>query len=216
MGFKIYPKDYINYLRRAHKKIHDEKEYLSRLDAETGDGDHWANINMGFTRLITDIADLESLALEDMFLKIAMTMMTVIGGSSGILYASAYMEASKVLHGKAYIDCQTLCNVFDAMQNGIMRRGNAAPGMKTMIDTLDSAVICYKKCLDEQTDEMKLLEDVRAAAYAGQNATLQMEAVRGRAYYRPDKGVGHLDPGAVSMYYQIETLVDEIKNSCFL
>lgn len=215
MGYKMYPKDYANYIRRAYEKIHSEKDYLSELDAATGDGDHWANVNMGFSKLVEQIPELETMPFDTMFQKIAMTMMTVIGGSSGVLYASAYMEAGNFLRDKAYIDCETMCAVLDAMLRGIMRRGNAAPGMKTMVDTLNAAVLCYQACLNERMDENKLLDQVKAAAYQGQQSTIQMEAVRGRAYYQSNKGVGHLDPGAVSMYYQIESLVDEIKSSCF-
>lgn len=215
MGFKIYTKDYINYLRRAYEKIHAEKDYLSELDAVTGDGDHWANMNVGFSKLVEETAEMEASTLSDVFRKAAMTMMTVIGGSSGVLYASAYMEAEKVIRDKEYIDCQTLCSVLDAMNNGIKKRGNATPGMKTMVDTIHAAVECYKSCLDADMAEMELLEKVKAASYEGQQSTIGMEAVRGRAYYRPDKGVGHLDPGAVSMHYQIEALILEIQENCF-
>ena len=216
MGFKLYPKNYADYLRKAYQKIYAEKEYLSALDAATGDGDHWANLNMGFSKLAEQAADLEVLPFDVMFQKIAMVMMTVIGGSSGVLYASAYMEASKELQDKEYIDCEGLYTVLNAMLRGIMRRGGASPGMKTMVDTLDAAVSYFRNCFDTKgiQDEIEFLDQLKAAAYEGQQSTIQMEAVKGRAYYQPKKGVGHLDPGAVSMYYQIEVLVDEIKDIC--
>lgn len=215
MGFKIYPKNYANFLRNAYKKIHSEKTYLSELDAATGDGDHWANINIGFSKLAESSTEIEHMTLAAGFQKIAMIMMTVIGGSSGVLYASAYLEAGKKLQGKQYIDCPMLCEVLEAMDNAIMQRGNAEPGMKTMVDTIHTAVNCYKECLNAGMEELELLDRVKMAAFNGQQSTIAMEAVRGRAYYRPDKGVGHLDPGAVSMYYQIEMLIDEIKRNCF-
>lgn len=215
MGFRVYPKNYSNYILSAYEKIHSEKDYLSELDAATGDGDHWANINMGFSKLAEDAPAMAEMTLAAMFQKIAMTMMTVIGGSSGVLYASAYMEAGKKLNSAEYIDCAKLYEVLEAMDNGIMKRGNATPGMKTMIDTLHPAVLRYKECMDSGMGEKELLEAVCAAAFEGQQSTMAMEAVRGRAYYRPDKGVGHLDPGAVSMYYQINKLVEEILQNCF-
>lgn len=215
MGFRIYPQNYSRYILSAYKKIHSEKDYLSELDAATGDGDHWANINMGFAKLAEEAPAMAEMTLAAMFQKIAMTMMTVIGGSSGVLYASAYMEAAKKLSGVEYIDCEKLYEVLEAMDSGIMKRGNATPGMKTMIDTIHPAVLHYKECLGSGVDERALLEAVRAAAYEGQQSTSAMEAVRGRAYYRPDKGVGHLDPGAVSMYYQLDKLVEEILQNCF-
>ena len=96
------------------------------------------------------------------------------------------------------------------MLDAIMSRGNAQPGWKTMIDSLHPAVECYKACLAEGISEEETLKKVKQAALDGAESTKGMEAVRGRATYQADKGVGHLDPGAVTMSYQIETLTDYV------
>ena len=130
-----------------------------------------------------------------------MIMMSVIGGSGGVLYGSAYMEAAKLLNGKETIQNEELCGILEAMMNGIMKRGNAKPGMKTMLDALAPAAACYRKCIADGADEKQTLARVKR----------EMEAVRGRAYYQANKGVGNLDPGAVTMSYQIETLMDYVE-----
>ena len=84
---------------------------------------------------------------------------------------------------------------------------------KTMIDTLHPAVQTYKDALASGTDDLKTMELVKQAALNGAEATRNMEAVKGRASYQINKGVGHLDPGAVTMSYQIECLCDYIKNN---
>ncbi|RPF43217.1 dihydroxyacetone kinase DhaL subunit [Hydrogenoanaerobacterium saccharovorans] len=210
MGFQLTSKDYTEYIKLAYAKIHENGEYVTALDSATGDGDHWSNINMGFESLVEAIPDLETLNLFDCFKKIGMIMMSVIGGSGGVLYGSAYMEAAKTLKGKEVIENQDMCNVLEAMLNGVMNRGNAKPGFKTMIDTLHPAVECYKDCIAKGLSEKETVALVKKAALDGAQSTADMEAVRGRACYQANKGVGHLDPGAVTMSYQVEILMDYI------
>lgn len=211
MGFELTSKDYVEYIKLAYKKIHASGDYITELDAATGDGDHWANIDSGFGKL-NELADsLEAMSLFDQFKQIGKTMMSVIGGSSGVLYGSAYLAAAKTLKDKEVIKNEDLCGVLAAMLDAIMSRGNAKPGWKTMIDSLYPAVECYKACLADKTPEAETISKVKQAALDGAESTKGMEAVRGRATYQADKGVGHLDPGAVTMSYQIETLMDYVQ-----
>ena len=210
MGFSITTKDYIAYIQKAYTKIHANGDYITALDAATGDGDHWTNINQGFEKLVEISPELETLSLFEAFKKIGLTMMSVIGGSSGALYGSAYLAAAKVLKEKGTIDKTLLYEILQAMAEGIMARGESKPGMKTMVDTLAPAVEMYQTSLNNNDKEETLLLQVKAAAQQGAESTKQMEAVRGRAFYQTNKGVGHLDPGAVTMCYQLEELADYI------
>lgn len=202
MSFSLSSADYVEYTKRAAQKIGSEKDYITELDAATGDGDHWANMNMGFEKLVSESDELAKLPVPDMLKKVGMTMMSTIGGSSGALYGSAYIAAGKAVAGKEKIDREVLYTMLRAMLDAMMTRGNAKPGFKTMIDALSPAVNALK--------DGASLEDVKKAALDGAESTRQMEAVKGRACYQANKGVGHLDPGAVTMAYQIETLVDYI------
>ena len=210
MGFQLTSKDYTEYIKLAAAKIHENGDYVTALDAATGDGDHWTNINMGFEKLLEAIPDLETLSLLEEFKKIGMIMMSVIGGSSGVLYGSAYLGAAKVLKDKDSIENQDMCNVLEAMLNAIMARGNAEPGFKTMIDCLHPAVECYKDCIAKEISESETVSLVKKAAIEGAQNTANMEAVRGRACYQANKGLGNLDPGAITMSYQLEVLMDYI------
>jgi len=210
MGFQLTTDDYVDYLIRARDRIHEDGEYITALDAATGDGDHWTNMNSGFEKLMGMEDALRALSLADAFKKIAMTMMSTIGGSAGALYGSAYMEAAKKAAEKPALDNAGLCESLEAMLNGIMSRGKSEPGFKTMIDALYPAVQRYKDCVAKGMDEKETLALVKQAAIDGALSTKDMEAVRGRAYYQGNKGVGHIDPGAVTMAYQIEELMDYI------
>lgn len=210
MGFQLTSKDYVEYIKLAYEKIHASGDYITELDAATGDGDHWANIDSGFGKLNEIAGSLAEMTLFEEFKQIGKTMMSVIGGSSGVLYGSAYLAAAKTLKEKETMGNEELCGVLSAMLEAIMSRGNAKPGWKTMIDSLHPAVECYKACVAEGVSEEETLKKVRQAALDGAESTKGMEAVRGRATYQADKGVGHLDPGAVTMSYQIETLADYV------
>lgn len=210
MGFQISSKNYIEYIKLAAAKIYENGDYVTALDSATGDGDHWTNINMGFEKIVEAASELEKMSLFEEFKKIGMIMMSVIGGSSGVLYGSAYIGAAKVLKGKDSIENQDMCNVLEAMLNAIMERGKAEPGFKTMIDCLHPAVECYKACIAKELSEGETVALVKKAAIDGAQNTANMEAVRGRACYQANKGKGNLDPGAITMSYQIEVLMDYI------
>lgn len=206
--FKITSEDYAEYIEKAYEVIVKNGDYVTELDLATGDGDHWSNLNMGFKKLVEEKERLSKLNISDELKEIGKIMMSVIGGSSGVLYGSAYLAAAKAVKGKEYLDNEGLYLVLSAMLDAIIQRGQAKPGFKTMIDSLDPAVTEYKNCLDNKVSDNELCERVKKAAIEGADNTKNMEAVRGRATYQADKGVGHLDPGAVTMSYQISELMD--------
>lgn len=206
--------DYVDYCVCTAALIAENKDYITELDAATGDGDHWANLNMGFQKLADSRQELNGTSYAGLFKKIGMILMSTIGGSSGVLYGSAYLSAAKVVGDTDMMDVQILSQVLSAMLEGICRRGNSGPGMKTMIDTLDSAANELKTAIIEGADEKNALLRMEQGAKQGMESTAQMEAVRGRAYYQADKGVGHLDPGAVTMYYQLKTLAECMMKKC--
>lgn len=210
MSFRLTTADYTEWLKRAHQKISENGEYITALDAATGDGDHWTNLNMGFEKLVAMSGELAALAPAAALKKIGMTMMSVIGGSGGVLYGSAYIEAAKQLADIEVFESKDICTMLEAKLSAIMSRGKSEPGFKTMIDALHPAVECYKNCLATGQSEAQTLTLVKQAALEGAQSTRDMPAVRGRAYYQAGRGVGHLDPGAVTMAYQIETLMDFI------
>lgn len=210
MGFKLTSVDYVDILIKIAHKIDENKDYITELDSITGDGDHWANMNMGFRKIIEQEEVFKQMGLSDLFKNIGMTLMKSIGGSSGVLYGSAYIACSKKLIDAEVIDENVLLDIYETSLNAIMERGKAKPGFKTMIDTLYPAVNAYKAALEENKPFKEALEILTQAAEEGMKSTKDMKAVKGRATYQANKGVGHLDPGAVTMYYQIDMLTEYI------
>lgn len=203
-------KRYWSVIECIAQRIASCGEYITSLDAATGDGDHWVNLNMGFGAVMEKKNEISALPLPDLFLEIAKILMRSIGGSSGILYATAYMAAAKKIAGKYEITVAELADVVEAMAEGIMRRGKSAPGNKTMVDAIAPAAAAMREAVDEGKSDEEILEAMKKAAADGAEKTRQMPALRGRAFYQADKGVGHLDPGAVTMSYQLAALADTL------
>ena len=99
---------YVDYIKAVAEKIGAEKDYITKLDAATGDGDHWVNLNAGFTKLLEIESTLRSGSLSDMFKTAAMTIMSGVGGSSGILYATAYLKAASAVGDAEILDGKCL------------------------------------------------------------------------------------------------------------
>lgn len=205
---KIDAKGYMDYVAKVAQKLADNRDYVTELDSVTGDGDHWVNMDLGFRKLLEQRSPLEALSLGELFKKIGMLVMSTVGGSSGVLYGSAYIKASQAIGQRESLDVPLLAEVLGAMLDAIMARGGAKPGFKTMIDPLYQGLEAMKAALAVGKGDRAALDALRAGSIAGMEATKAMEAVKGRATYRTDKGVGHLDPGAVTMCYQLQVLAD--------
>lgn len=205
MGLKSA--DVVNALVRIADKISAEKDYITELDAVLGDGDHWVNMNKGYQAILAREDELREKNLADLFKTIGMILMSSIGGSSGVLYGSAFMQSGKVLSDTEEIHLAEGFLAMEAALEAIMTRGKAKPGDKTMIDPLSEAVNAYRDCLDKNTETAQCLQLVAEAALRGMEATKDMVAMKGRGTYQTDKGVGHIDAGAVTMLYTIEGFV---------
>lgn len=215
MKVKITQKEYLEYIDRFYKSFEEKKDYITELDSVTGDGDHWVNMNKAFQKIVESRPQLEALKLSDMFRRIGMLIMSAAGGSSGVLYGSAYIKASQIIGDSEFIDINLLKDVLDGKLHAIMERGGAQPGHKTMVDSLYLAVKHLKEALENGKGEEESLIALKDGAIIGMYSTKDMEAIKGRACYQANKGLGHLDPGAVTMALQIETLVDYLLENCF-
>lgn len=212
--FELRKEDYMKYLYEVAVRIHEKEEYITELDAETGDGDHWLNLDTGFQKLTEKLEEWTACSYAEFYRNIGMTMMSAMGGSSGVLYGSAYLKTSKLLEGKDVITPELLGDILEGWASAIAHRGNTKPGFKTMLDAVYPASKRYEQAIEAGKDCKTCLGELKRGAQEGAENTKNMEAVRGRASYREDKSVGHLDPGAVTMAIQLECLAEFIIENC--
>lgn len=172
--------------------IAEHKDYLSELDTPIGDGDHGSNMARGLAAVQEAVDGKEFANLKDLFKSVAMALISKVGGASGPLYGTAFLEMAKL--GDTDSD---LGDLLSAALAGIEKRGGATPGDKTMVDVWTPVVQAVQAGGLKQSD-------VDAAV----NSTEAMVARKGRASYLGERSVGHLDPGSMSSGYLFTALIN--------
>ncbi|EFR98868.1 dihydroxyacetone kinase subunit L [Listeria seeligeri] len=182
-----YDKDWaLRWLNDFGERVQENKQLLSDLDQAIGDGDHGINMARGLSELKKAFADKQPTDLKDVFKTAGMTMVSKVGGASGPLYGTAFLNMSKAVESET-IDSVGLTKVIEAGLEGIEKRGKSHAGEKTMIDVWEPVVHAL-----HQED---LTDDVVDAAL---QKTKDLKATKGRASYLGERSIGHLDPGAYS------------------
>ena len=191
-------------------KIIANKDFLTELDREIGDSDHGINLSRGFTAVLEKVNKDEQ-DIGASLKKAGMTLLSTVGGASGPLYGTAYMEAAKVLSGKTELNAQDFLAALDAAIAGIQKRGKAVKGEKTMLDAIIPAREAYAHELDNNASLINALEAAIKAAREGVEYTKTIIATKGRASYLGERSIGHQDPGATSSTLTLEAILDYLK-----
>ncbi|MFO1202162.1 MAG: dihydroxyacetone kinase subunit DhaL [Tabrizicola sp.] len=176
-----------------------ERDHLCALDGAIGDGDHGIAMEQGMAAAAKAAAEAEG-TLQDICNTAAKAFLNAIGASSGPLYASGLLRAGKALGPLTSISPAQLLQIIPAIRDGIVHRGKAEPGQKTMLDTWHPAA---EAVLSGQSSA-----DILAAAQAGSRATADMIAQLGRAERLGERSLGHPDPGSVSAVMLIEEILN--------
>ncbi|PSL39586.1 dihydroxyacetone kinase DhaL subunit [Labedella gwakjiensis] len=189
----------IAWVRRSAAVVAEHRVELITLDREIGDGDHGENLDRGFTAVIAKLDGLpEGSTPADVFKLVATTLISTVGGASGPLVGTAYLKAAGAVNGKADLDSAALVELLTAARDGVVLRGKAAVGDKTMIDAWTPAVAAASAAAEAGADEKAVLEAAADAASEGAAATEPLVAHKGRASYLGERAIGHRDPGAQS------------------
>lgn len=182
---------YEKWLRLFAKKVESNKLYLSELDAAIGDGDHGNNMARGVSAVEEGFNLKTPQDLTSALKLTAMAFISKVGGASGPLYGTAFLEMAK-----ASSKTDDLSELLEAALAGIKKRGGATAGDKTMVDVWEKVLPTIK---DGSISEDRIEEAVEA--------TKDMQAKKGRASYLGERSIGHLDPGAVSSGYLFNSLL---------
>jgi dihydroxyacetone kinase-like protein len=181
------------WLQEANTRIAANSQMLSELDGAIGDGDHGANMARGFAAVVAKLGTPADPAA--LLRGVGMTLIGTVGGASGPLYGSMFIEMGRSAAGSATLDLAAWRRVLAAGLAGIVARGKAERGDKTMVDALGPAV----EALAGESALLPALDAAATAAAAGAEATIPWVARKGRASYLGERAIGHRDPGATSM-----------------
>ncbi len=194
------------WLLKLSEIYKENKEYLTELDSAVGDADHGINLERGFSAVKEDLEKKDFTLISDLLKAEAMVLIKTVGGASGPLLGTCFLQMSKTVSSDKIADGRELLNVFKAGLEGIKTRGHAVEGEKTMIDTWAPAVNAMEAAADSSIAD--ILEKAAKAAEKGMESTVDMIATKGRASYLGERSAGHLDPGAVSSCMMIKAAAE--------
>jgi phosphoenolpyruvate---glycerone phosphotransferase subunit DhaL len=187
--------------------IDANRDHLTQLDAAIGDADHGINLARGFTAVLGAL-DAAPDVPGTILTVTGNTLISKVGGASGPLYGTAFRRAGKALGDAREVDLPALSAALEAALAGVQKLGAAREGDKTMVDALAPATRAFSKAVTEGASPHDALSVLVEAAAAGANATIAMQALKGRASYLGPRSVGHEDPGAVSTVLILGALRD--------
>lgn len=191
------------WLKEYAVAIDQQKDYLSGLDTPIGDGDHGNNMARGMSEYLSAFEKQQPETISDTLKLFSMTLISKVGGASGPLYGSAFLNMTKASNGLSTIDSyEQLGEIVEQGLQGIQQRGKAVVGEKTMIDVWDPVATALKNGSLDKTHIEEAKEN-----------TKDLVAKKGRASYLGERSVGHIDPGAASSALLFELLADQLKKS---
>ncbi|MDW8396191.1 MAG: dihydroxyacetone kinase subunit DhaL [Anaerolineae bacterium] len=194
----------LEWLRAFAEVVDQNKDALTRLDMAIGDGDHGANMHRGMQAVMAKLPSVADKDIGTIFKTVSMTLISTVGGASGPLYGTLFLQMASVTSGKTALTPQEFSQALKSGIDGVVARGKAAPGEKTMVDALLPAFEALKASLDAGLSFAEAVRACAAAAAAGRDATVGMVAKKGRASYLGERSVGHQDPGATSSHLLLE------------
>jgi dihydroxyacetone kinase-like protein len=193
-----------------HAAIIAHKQEIESLDQAIGDGDHYINVLRGAETIAGMTDELAPLPPDEALNKIAMKLLSTIGGASGPLFASFFMGMAKVVKHNGGNTTLDIAAAFAAGVQELIRRGKGKIGEKTMLDVLIPVAHTFILSAIENKNNEEICVDIKAAADKGLESTRDLVATKGRAAGLGDRAIGHLDAGAKScqvMITEVCTLV---------
>jgi len=206
----------IGIIENICKNLINAEQTLTELDSHIGDGDCGIGVRKGFEAVNKVIPELSSLELADILRKVGFTIAYTIGGTSGAMLGTGFIELGKGLKEKADPDIFDWVNAVNLSLEGIKKRGgNTKVGDKTMIDAFEPAVLSMINSVDtnKEINVVILIEKALEAARKGSESTIGLIAKKGRASYLGERSIGYKDPGSVIIYIIFESVYEYLKNN---
>jgi dihydroxyacetone kinase-like protein len=179
----------------------EHADELTNLDQAIGDGDHGLNMKRGFEAVLATLPGLADKSLPEMLKAIGMTLVMKVGGASGPLVGTFFMELGKALPEQpARAD---LVAATDKAINAVKARGRSEAGQKTLLDVL----VPVQAVLAGGGDAGAIAAEAARAA----DRTTSMLAIRGRASFLGERSIGHMDPGSRSASLLIDAAITTLE-----
>jgi dihydroxyacetone kinase-like protein len=187
-----------NWVREFAHVIGENEQLLTDLDAAIGDADHGTNMERGMTAVLAALEEAAPVDMSALCKQVGMTLVKSVGGASGPLYGTFFLRMAPAMGTAESVAASDFAKALRAGVEGVVQRGRAESGDKTMYDALAPALDALDAALTSGAGLSAALSDAATAAQNGRDATESMVARKGRASYLGQRSVGHQDPGATS------------------
>ena len=198
----------VDWLTRFRDVVAENQGYLTELDSAIGDADHGSNMTRGMNAVIGKLG--EPATVDALFKSVGMTLVSTVGGASGPLYGTFFLRIGTTAGAVDELDGPALSAGLRAGLAGVIQRGNAEPGDKTMVDALTPALDAFDAAIAAGDDLATAARAAADAAAKGRDDTEPLVARKGRASYLGERSAGHLDPGATSTALLFEALAEAV------
>jgi dihydroxyacetone kinase-like protein len=200
----------IAWLGRFAELVEDQRAYLTELDSAIGDADPGANLARGLAAVTEKLGAAPAGAADELFKTVGMTLVTSVGGASGPLYGTFFLRMGMTAGSVSSFDGPALGAALRAGLDGVVARGKAEAGDKTMYDAMAPALDAYDAAIAAGRSIADAAAEAFSAAEAGRDATEPLVARKGRASYLGERSAGHLDPGATSTALLFRALAETV------
>jgi phosphoenolpyruvate---glycerone phosphotransferase subunit DhaL len=197
-----------DWMKRFAAEVAENRAYLTKLDGAIGDGDHGTNMDRGMKKALEKLEATDGDDIGASLKTVGMALVSSVGGAAGPLYGTLFLQMGQSAAGKSELDLAGFTDALDAGVQGVIRRGKAEPGDKTMLDALGPALEALRGAGDD--DVAGALSQAADAARQGMESTVPMVARKGRASYLGERSAGHQDPGATSSHLLLKTAAEAV------
>lgn len=184
------------------------EKYFGELDAVVGDGDFGYSLARGFEIVLKNWDDYDRSDPGVFVTKVAMTLSSRIGGTSGPIWGTALLRMGMALKGPPTFEAADVVRGLRAAIEGIKTRGQAELGEKTLLDALSPATDALEAAVAEDATQSDAMRAFATTARGAAEATAAMQAMRGRAAYTGERSIGSVDAGAMAVAVLAEALAD--------
>ena len=212
MGNEITKEHIVDWLRVIANEIERSEEYLTQLDAAIGDAEHGLSMNRGFKKVISQLDAIKEKDIGSILKSVGTTLMSSVGGASGVLFGTLFIKAGGEVSGKDVLGLADMSAALKAGMLGVIERGRAQLGDKTMVDALAPAVETISRAAERGANMIEALREAATAAEQGMKATTGLIAKKGRASYLGERSIGHQDPGATSIWLIFKALYTAVSH----
>ncbi|WP_222264858.1 dihydroxyacetone kinase subunit DhaL [Modestobacter marinus] len=195
--------EFEGWIRAFAAAVAEHRDELTTLDSAIGDADHGTNMDRGMAAVVAALDGGPPADGAALFKLVGATLVSKVGGASGPLYGTFFLRLAGA-GGSGPWDAGTVAKALRAGVEGVVARGKAEPGDKTMLDALLPACDALEAALAAGQPLADALGAAATAAVEGRDATKPLQARKGRASYLGERSIGHVDPGATSAALLVE------------